>query len=267
MKQNFLKSTLLIKAICLLTTPLFAQGSYVTVNLGYGFRAGAGSTYNYTSSGSNTTREHVALSFGQGLAFGAAFGHMFTNNVGAELGLSYLLGGKTESTDTYASGSDVTTLSAKMLRINPSVVISAGAESINPYAKFGLIIGKGSIKTEYNEIDRGDVFFTKIKYNGGIAFGFSSAIGLMFSLSEKLALITEVNMINLSYAPTKGEVTEATYNGTDQLSSMTTNDKEIKFVDSHSSSFSSSSSQPDESVKSKYPFGSVGINVGIKISL
>lgn len=267
MKQKLQKSTLLIMAICLLTINLFAQGSYVTVNLGYGFNAGSGNAYNYTSSGSNSTREHVAISFGKGLAFGAAFAQMFTKNVGAELGLSYLLGGKTEMTDTYSSGSDVTTVSAKMLRINPSMIISAGSESVNPYAKFGLIIGKGSIKSEYTEKSGGDIIFTKIKYNGGVAFGFSSAIGLMFRLSEKLALITEVNMINLSYAPTKGEVTEATLNGADQLSSMTTNDKEVKFVDSHSSSTSSSSSQPDESVKSKYPFGSVGINVGLKIGL
>ncbi len=267
MKNYYSKSMLLVLAIFLLTTTLFAQGSYLNIHAGYGFKAGSASTSESTSSNSSQTNKHVAFSFGKGLTMGAAFGHMFTKNIGAELGLSYLLGGKTEITDTYTRDSYVSSISAKMLRINPSMIVSAGMENINPYAKFGLIIGKGSIKSEYTETYNGDAYFTKIKYNGGVAFGFSSAIGLMFRLGESLALITEVNMINLSYAPTKGEVTEATMNGVDQLPSMTTSQKEIKYVDKSVSTSSPTTSIPTERVKSKYPFGSFGINIGLRINL
>lgn len=267
MKINHSKHILATWAICMLATSLFAQGSYVNANIGYGFKAGSASAYNYTSPNGSNTTEHVAFSFGKGLTMAAAFGYMFNKNVGAELGLSYLLGGKTKVIDSYSSGSDESSFSAKILRINPSMIISSGMESINPYAKFGLIIGKGSIKSEYTEKNNGDVYITKVKYNGGVAFGFSSAIGLMFKLSESVALLTEVNMINLSYAPTKGEVTEATLNGADQLPSMTTSQKKIEFVDSHVSTSNSTSSVPSEQVKSKYPFGSVGINFGLRINL
>ena len=72
----------------------------------------------------------------------------------------------------------------------------------------------------------------------------------------------------MSYAPTKGETTLATYNGIDELSTMTTNEKETEFVDSYTynSASPTSDSQPDTDLKIRLPFGSFGINVGLKIS-
>jgi hypothetical protein len=77
------------------------------------------------------------------------------------------------------------------------------------------------------------------------------------------ALSREFDVINMSYAPTKGEVIEYIYNGEDRLSGLSTSDKETDFVDELSSGSSYNSWEPRKELKQKYPFGSMEINVGI----
>ena len=43
--------------------------------------------------------------------------------------------------------------------------------------------------------------------------------------------VSELNMVNLSWAPKKVEITEATFNGQNELPNYTTHDKEIEYVD------------------------------------
>lgn len=263
---------LMVIVISCFANNLFAQGAYVNVNAGYGLNMSSQNLYYFdfynTTSGSNSsTSEQVNVSLGKGLNLGGALGYMFNKNIGAELGISYLLGGKSKAKDTYTWGTDDYTLSSKMLRINPSLVIASGFEKINPYAKFGLVIGFGSIMYEYKDNDDGDIEVMKMKLNGGMALGLSSGVGAMINLSDKMSFYGELNMINLSYAPTKGEITEATYNGADELPDMTTSEKEIEFVDSYTRNYNNppADSQPSQELKQKLPFGSFGVNVGLRI--
>ncbi len=249
---------------------LFAQGAYININAGYGLSMSSLNFidfYNYTEGINSSTDERVNVSLGKGLNVGGAFGYMFNKNIGAELGISYLLGGKSKAKDKYLGGKTDYTLSAKMLRINPSIVIASGLDGINPYAKFGLIVGSGSVMYEVNDNDGGDIEIIKIKWNGGLAFGLNAGVGALFNLSDKMAFFGEINMVNMSYAPTKGKVTEATYNGVDELPYMTTREKEAEFVDSYtySSSNPPADSQPSKALKRKLPFGSFGINFGLRI--
>jgi len=177
------------------------------------------------------------------------------------------MGGKSKAKDQYSGGTTDYTVSSKMLRVIPAIVIASGLEGFNPYARVGLVVGAGSILYEFEDNDQGDVSVAKMKLNGGIALGLNAAIGAIFSLNDNLSLFGEIDMYNLSYAPTKGELTEATYNGTDVLPNMTTSDKEIEFVDSYTYNYNSPppDSQPSQALKQKLPFGSVGINVGLRI--
>ncbi len=192
---------------------------------------------------------------------------MFSENIGAELGVSYLLGSKSKAKDEYIGGTTDYTLSAKMLRINPSFVVTTGSDGVNPYAKFGLIIGSGSVLFELEDNDDGDITIINEKLNGGLALGLNAGIGANFNLNDFMALFAEINMVNLSYAPTKGEITEATYNGIDVLPDLTTSDKETDFVNSYTNNYNNPppDSQPDEKLKQKIPFGSVGISFGFRI--
>jgi len=274
MKKNYFSTVLIAFAIGLFTNNIYAQGTYIDFNVGYGFRISSQNIewpefHNFMIVNSSVTSEQVNVSLGKGFSLGGAFGYMFNKNIGAELGVSYLIGGKSKAQNNYTNDKIDYTLSSKMLRINPSIVISSGFDGINPYAKFGLIIGSGSIMYEYNDNNDGNIEITKMKMNGGLALGLSSSIGVLFNLNDKMSFFGELNMINLSYAPTKGEIIEATYNGTDELPKMTTSEKEIEFVDSYTYNLNNppSDSQPRKELKHKMPFGSFGINFGLKIGL
>jgi hypothetical protein len=271
MKKYFVKIALTVFVISLFANNLFAQGAYVNINAGYGLSMSSQNIngfYNYTSGTNSVTKEQVNVSLGKGLNFGGAFGYMFNKNIGAELGVSYLIGGKSKETDTYTGGTTDYTLSAKMLRVIPSLIIASGLEGINPYAKFGLVIATGSTMYDYSDNDNGDVTKMKMKYSGGLGFGLYSGIGASFNLSDKMSLFGELNMINLSSAPTKSEITEETYNGTDVLPNLTTAEKETEYVDSYTYSTTTPApdSEPAKALKQKYPFGSFGLNIGLKIS-
>ncbi len=270
---------MLVFVISLFSNTLFAQGAYVKINAGYGFIMSSSVAHNYsqttTSSPSFTysnTNEAVNLSLGKGLNFGGAFGYMFNKNIGAELGISYLLGGTTKfgNESNYAPGHSnyEQTVHSNMLRFIPSLVIASGFEGINPYAKFGLLIGTGSIFFDGDLDADGNIAVENWKYNGGFALGLNSAIGAIFTMNDNISIFGEIDMVNLSYAPTKGELTESTLNGVDQLPTMTTSEKEIEFVDSYTfeSANPPSDSEPSKEIKFKMPYGSVGLNVGLKIN-
>ena len=284
----------IVFTIALFTGNLMAQGAYVNINAGYGFSMGSQvMMYNYkanittdNSTGDETftqSLENVTGSLGKGFNFGGAFGYMFNKNLGAEIGVSYLLSGKTEGkinsthktietdgTSTTTTTNSITTLSSRMLRFMPSIVISSGFEGIDPYAKFGFVIGTGSVLLD-SELDENNTRSTTIwKYNGGVAMGLTGAIGANFTVNDKIMFFGEINMVNMSYAPTKGELTESTSNGTDLLPGMSARQKEIEFVDSQSYSSDAVTppeSEPSKQIKPKYPFGSVGINIGLRIDL
>ena len=73
----------------------------------------------------------------------------------------------------------------------------------------------------------------------------------------------------MSYAPTKGEITDATFNDQDQLSEMTTNEKKVEFVDSYTYDENDfpEESEASKELKQKFPFGSGGVQLGLRISL
>ncbi len=272
MKKIIFLSLITVFACILGVNSVVGQGAYVNINAGYSANMSSQTLdffdfNNYTITSNSITREQVYVSLGKGLSFGGAFGYMFNENIGAELGLSYLLGGKSTAKYDYEDGTSDYILSSNMLRINPSLVISCGLDVVNPYAKFGLVVGMGSVNYEYEDNVDGDIYKMKMKMDGGLSMGLNAAIGVNFSLSDNMSLFGEINMINMSYAPTKGELIEATYNGVDELPDMATIDKEIEFVDSYTYSYDNPppDSEPEKVLKQQLPFGSFGLNFGLRI--
>ena len=234
------------------TQGIIAQesGAYVKVNVGYGFATDkqfwdVNTTQNTMSS---STTETVNLSLGKGINFGGAIGYNFNKNVGAEIGLGYLLGGETTATDKQLNGDiDKKTISAKMLQIKPTLVISAGMEKINPYAKFGAIIGSGKI----------------------IELGLQGGLGLEYKLSENLGIFGELNLNSLSYSPkTSTKTKDETKTGgivKNNLIGEDTYDIKTEYEDSITSSTSApDKNSPRKKLKFTQPFGSLVLNFGIK---
>ncbi|MBI5218107.1 MAG: outer membrane beta-barrel protein [Bacteroidia bacterium] len=255
----------------------FSQGPYVRASLGISLPLASYSVFDetFTSSSSNTNRKYDSrnLSFGKGIPVEIAPGYMLNKNIGAELGISYLVGLSTETTDksTNSSGktsTDINNFKGAMLAFTPSVVVESGMNKINPYARMGLIIGLPSFKIEENDTDYdGDQDITVEKYYSGLAFGFNSALGVLYQMSNKIGVFAELNMNALSYGPKKGKLLKYSHNGTDLLPDATTREKETEFLYDYetNSNNNPSDGEPSKEQGFKMPFSSFGLNLGIKM--
>jgi opacity protein-like surface antigen len=269
-------------------------GFFFSLNTGYGFgisqstRIISNATNVYTNYPlaigtnlgffSSVNQENIYLSLGKGFNLGGTVGYMFNKNIGAELGINYLSGNKANSTTytgTYSfnpvSFEDYgkTNISAVMWQFKPTIIITAGMEKINPYAKFGMLFGKGSIynnQTRINGLNRQQISYNWV-YNGGTAVGFHAELGLYHNLNPKTSLFTELSMINMSYAPTKGKLTESKLNGAiDQLPGIPVYYTDIEFTDNVDVQ-QTNPNVPAKQLKTNFPFNSIGFNFGIKYSL
>ena len=294
--KKLVLSTLAVLAL-MLTTQMNAQsdkGLFFSVNGGYNFSSASqnlssNSTRTSNSSSSSTVRTEALIegSYGKGFNFGGAVGYMFNKNIGAELGINYLVGGEITGSrvennsgasfsDNYISEGKS---SAKMLQFRPTIILSAGLDKINPYAKFGILIGSGSIEQSTNGTSKSINSFggstitnsstsdSTFKADGGTAIGFHSALGLSLNVNKNMSIFVELNMVNMSYAPTKGTQTSYNVNGVDQLSSLTISSTQLEFVDSTNSSDVQLPTNPTKVLKENYAFSSFGINFGLKYSL
>jgi len=266
-----LSTLLLTIVICFYSNQLQSQNLYVSISVGGGTTMGSQNVpgfVNITNTSFTTTQDQIHLSLGQGYNYGGAVGYMFNKNIGAELGLSFLIGNKTNSTSTAVAGSASGSYSATMTRVIPTIVITTGKEKISSYAKFGIVLGTGNVLYSGKETQGTDVAVFDIKMNGGNALGISTSIGAQYKLNNQTVLFAEITTVNLTYAPTKGVYTSATFNGANVLPGMTTKNKEIDFVESvKTTSATTPDSQPSSSLILKYPFGSVGLNLGVKYIL
>ncbi|OQX72831.1 MAG: hypothetical protein B6D61_13215 [Bacteroidetes bacterium 4484_249] len=266
-KSNYLKVALIAIIIPFFANSSFAQGAYFNLNVGYGLGIGSSfeDFYNETDGSNSTTYEKSYVALGKGLNFGGDIGFMFNKNIGAELGISYLLGGSSKAKDEYNNGTTDYKIKSRMLRFIPSIVVSTGLENVTPFAKFGIVVGTGSLKTEIEDNDDGDVMIIKEKYKGGMAFGFKAAVGAIMNLSDMLSFYIDINTINAAYAPKKSEITEYTYKGEDKLPDLNTYQKETEYVKEYTYNPSStpSDTQPRQALIEKYPMQSFGINAGV----
>ena len=256
------------------TVPSAGTGFYVGVHGGYNFGINSkGSPYlgayeTVYQSGPDPDTV-VPFSLGKGANFGLNIGYMFTSNLGAELGVDYLLGSdnKFNNRDADFPGySEQLRLSGKMIQFKPAVVFRAGTGNLKPYAKVGVVVGVGSkITSEYEE--REPEFNYSYdwyeEYNGGTAVGFHGALGVDYALNNQMSLFGEVLATGLNYSPEKGKVTRYNRDGQDRLSTLNTNEREITFVDTNDN-VNSSNTQPRKELKFSAPFSSVGLNVGVK---
>jgi outer membrane protein W len=264
------------------------NGFFLSLNGGYNFSSGAVTGFGTKSEQINkntTTQENVKLSLGKGINFGLAAGYMFNRNVGTQIEVNYLLGGKTSFSfkDPSVNSTFGSDKYANMLQFKPSIIIAAGLENVNPYAKFGPLLGIGAIYEENNimvnlssvdintgnTIETTNILTSKATYDGGLALGIQAAVGISIGLNTSLSLFGELNMTSLSYSPTKLKITESTLNGVDQLPKLTLSDSEYEFVDvlTVDATSPSNPNAPTKQIKTSYPFSSFGINFGLRYAL
>jgi len=259
-------------------SPNMEKGFYVSFQTGYSYKmssanlASSFDMYNVSSNSGNEKFEAIYISLGQGFQAGGAIGYMFNQYMGVETAISYLWSKTYEANQNTEMKTRQYTLSSKMLRILPSIVMQAGFEKVNPYAKFGCVLGLGQVFHTYDSNILDAHTTGETEYSGGLAFGINASVGLTFKLNDKLSLFGEFNTINMSYSPSKGEFTKASENGEDILPAMRVYNREVEFVDSYEKEPYDPNNpeldynQPRKELKFKLPYGSMGVNAGLKIN-
>ncbi|MFZ4797712.1 MAG: outer membrane beta-barrel protein [Bacteroidia bacterium] len=273
MKKSNTVKTIIALAISLLSINSFAQSLYVKLNAGYNW--GIASNINGSNSsqtGTVTTNEKVNISFGKGVNICGAVGYMFNKNIGAELGINYLIGGTTENSIKSSSNSSLNNYSSTLLNFIPAIIITPGFEKINPYAKVGFSLGMATmtVKSE-NSSTFGSTTSTTNQtslLNGGFAIGLISALGVTYEVNEKMCVFGELNISTLSYSPTKSEITEYKQDGIDRISTLKTRDKVMEYTDSYTTdnSVPTDNNVSRKSTPINIPFSSLGVNIGVKFS-
>jgi len=284
-----IKTTLVLIIITVIfDTQIHAQGTFITVGGGYGYcGAPVQPITNYSgtanNNGSGYTNNYNLLkgsgSYGKGIQASGTLGYMFSENLGAELSIGYLHGGKfirkeSDISSTYISINEISTY-GRMLRFTPALRMSVGKGKIRPYMRMGLVIGVGA-KLTVDSIRKYDDLYlvtngsweTVTKYSGGISLGFASGLGADFKCNERYSFYMELGFITQSWAPEKSLITKYLDNGVNELSTFTTYQKETEYLDNYTEDTGSfDSSVPQKQLKFYFPFSSVGINVGLHISL
>lgn len=249
-----------------------AQSIYSTISGGHSFKLGE---QNLTSFNFNkyfalynpTLMQKVDVSLGKGTNIDVGVGYHFKKNIGIELNTSYLFGGSTTAKSEYATGNVITrTLTSKMLRINPKVLITTANPSLNAFMSCGMLFGFGKINYIQRD-DSGDMIVVLFnnELSGGWSFGIKSGIGIIYSMNRRFSIYGEVNFITMSYAPTEGKVIEFISFNEDKLDELKIGQKEVHYKDEIEVS-TYDPNKPYEALKHSYPFGSYGLNFGIRFN-
>jgi hypothetical protein len=237
-----------------------AQSTYLQVSTGYNFSIAS------LTDGSE-------MSYGKGITPAITAGRMFTNSIGAELGIGYLFGSKYENKysfqESFGPYNQSKTTNAeiakysRMVLLQPSFVVSGDNTGTRVYAKFGPVIGLGKMHEKYKEYSQGSTMERDLEFRGGAALGGQTTLGLNFNAGAKNAFFAEANLRLLWYSPTNGEVVKLLLNGKDRTADMSVRGREVVYVKSPHNSYGNYNS-PAQMPKQNHPFSSAGFNIGIK---
>ena len=152
--------------------------------------------------------------------------------------------------------------------INPSLVISAGTEGVSPYARIGAIIGVApKIASKLTIDDAQDIAVAEDKLTGGVATGFSAALGITYPVSPKVSIFGELAYNGLSYKPTQREIVKITENGVNETITDVYDFAKQSIEDEVSADYADAAFDADKQLSHSYPLSNLGLNVGIQFNL
>ena len=273
----------------LLTTQIFGQDFFVKLSSGLGIGTST-REYNslevnqYSDGSYNTNQKSKSFSFGEGYYFSGTFGYFFNDNIGADLELQYSrspdVGYITRYNyyDQHNLYFNNHTYKSHAYFAIPSLIVCTQIDQFKPYLKIGAVVGIASISYNYqistnNSIPEQNYFESTwiertYTYDGGIALGTNMALGIKYSLTDKLGLDFQVSSRNLSYAPTKGTLEEAWTEKGSEKDNLPNYVQQIRFVDNANyNSNTYDRNKPSEQPKVYYPFSALVVSLGITMNI
>jgi long-subunit fatty acid transport protein len=253
------------------------QKWYIRIALGGGVSTSSSFDllYDYDNSGGSKSVSVHPVGIGNGFCAAVGFGYWFSKYVGVEVAVNHFLGLPVEG-DSVVHLMGATQANVKvagsLLSVIPSVVISAGLDKINPYARFGLLVGVWPrITTQYTQenstVNPPTSLTINNQYYGGLSLGYQAAGGVTFSMSKLISLFAELQFSHSTWSPSYSEITKYDVNGEDKLSTLLPYQKQVNFVDKKYITGTVDMSQPKEELRKTIPFSTAAIMFGIKFKL
>ncbi|MDQ3111918.1 MAG: hypothetical protein M3R17_18685 [Bacteroidota bacterium] len=265
-----MRTIVLILALIILPFATHCQNFYCGIHTGYSLPLSR-----TVLARISTMSEDVVVygGFGKGWNFSAYGGYSINERLGIELAANYHSSAGFYYTNdnnytSYSPDDGLNQLQINYFAISPTIRIKSGGENQRFYLKQGISFGVGNRYEHKSMIGYdGGYQFTK---SGGISYGLTSAFGITGKLSDHVSVFGELNCIYMNWAPTKGKYTKGTIYGTDMLSAMTVNEREVVYVDNLSGhvlpEIQAPSDQPSQQSKTYSPLSGAGLSVGLHVN-
>ncbi len=222
----------------------------IHLDLGYGFPSGSESIISHQ----NGTYSESPFSFGTGSNIALAGSYMLSDHLGVGLDLNEMIGRSFNLVTEYVNNFTQTSTSAysgNLFAVTPDLILSANADKINFYGRFGVVVGLPSVTVKTTWSGQFVQPGTNIDlYTGGVAIGVYAAFGVQYPITDHLKLSAELFDRDLTYRPTTYKNTQA-FDGASKTADRTLS--------------TSGGSQTD--LTTPMTFGSIGLKIGISYSL
>jgi len=264
-----MKSFFLAGIFTLCTGALFAQHGYVRINTGYAAPLGAqkfGENHSYGASSTTEVYTGVYGTLGSGFSVQAAYGRR-KNIFGWDLEVAYQAGEKNEVHESgpgYPEGT--ARLFANGVSVTPAFTITVDEGKVQPYMRVGPTLGFYKVHYEENYLlgtSRVESNYAE-EYYGNAALGVKGSLGLVFNTGKMIQFFTEIQFASMSYAPSKGKIVSYDIDGENMMDFLTDEEKSFRFEEG----ITLYGGEPENynRVKNPLPFGSIGIQAGIRIT-
>lgn len=257
---------------------LCLQQSYAQVYIGFntqvskainGYTLDEILLYDYATTLNNVTIGEVNASFGGGMFYGLSIGTKFNTQWDIELNVGYRNSNKVISHDAYTIGDLKYTFASSGWSIRPSFIFNALQNNKKDfYAKFGPVFSQTKLNLSKDGEFKGQVVTHRINisetFSGTSGLGYQAAIGVKWRLSNKLALCTEMSMINLVMSPTSSELTRYEIDGASGLDTLTVRERKTDYKKQIIITGSPSDNEPSQVRRPRIPYDGIGLNVALR---
>ncbi len=247
----------------------------LTANLGLGFHGGAfgneaGIMNELSGNGELTETAHnysaggaIPITFGVGLGI--------TDNISVDANFEYRIGSELEVANfnfPTLQGIDNVVVMAKsnQIRFMPSVVFHNGETGL--YGRVGAVLPVGG-KTTVTMTSELDGVEEVTETSGAFSIGGVGAIGFNLELSDGLVFFGEFQAISLMIKSGSSEIISYKDDDGNSLEDEyeTVQERKTEYVDVVNHGDNDDDSLPMKEVASKTSYGSMGINLGIKLTI
>ena len=229
--------------------------------------------FNKIRTNSSNSWERVNFSLGKGFQLGGSLGYSINEKLGIELGVFYLSSSKVKATDVDTRDLNLIdktewTTHAKSVSFSPGLVLRSGGEGkIKPFVRIAGSVVIARIMDEYTThlgtVGSPVLYHEVWQSEGGVGFGFYSALGLAYTLHEKVEIFGELFISALSYSPKIAYMTEANQDGQDLMLSLNAFQTQIRYENSFDpAQVNNNMDSHSTRISVTYPFSSYGLKIG-----